>query len=112
LTPVKSRQYAWDEVVKVCKGYCVAGMEGIAEARKEAGNTKPFRFMYMSGRGTVQDLTKKPMIMGDYVLLRVSTNLTLPVLTRTKDSDYSHRVKQRTLLETLLMNSIRVERHL
>jgi hypothetical protein len=68
---MRSKQHPWDDVVRINKEYCAAGMEAIASARRAAGKTTPFRFMYMSGRGITPDM-KKPWILGDYQLLRVS----------------------------------------
>jgi hypothetical protein len=68
---MRSKQYHWDEVVRTNKDYCVAGMNTIADARRATGNTTPFRFIYVSGRGISRDMTKKPWILGDYQLMRV-----------------------------------------
>ncbi|KAF2679277.1 nucleoside-diphosphate-sugar epimeras-like protein [Lentithecium fluviatile CBS 122367] len=70
LTPMRSKQHPWNEVVRINKDYCVAGMNAIADARRAAGTKTPFRFMYMSGRGVSYDMKKKPWILGDYILMR------------------------------------------
>jgi hypothetical protein len=61
LTPMRSKQHPWNDVVRITRDYCVAG------------NTTPFRFMYVSGRGISHEMTKKPWVLGDYALMRVSS---------------------------------------
>ena len=46
-------------------------MAGI-EVMCQAGPAKPFRFLYMSGAGAERDQSKKPKVMPEYSLLRVS----------------------------------------
>lgn len=41
----------------------------------EAGPAKPFRFLYFSADGTPDDPSKKPAILGDYQVMRVSDHL-------------------------------------
>ncbi|KAF1950563.1 putative nucleoside-diphosphate-sugar epimerase [Byssothecium circinans] len=77
LTPLRSRQYPWDEVVRVTKGYCIAGMEAIAEARSAAGRTGEFRFVYVSANGLSRDMTEKSLILGDYQLMRAGMENTV-----------------------------------
>jgi hypothetical protein len=36
---------------------------------------KPFRFLYISGSNTIRDQNKKPLFMGDYILVRVCCNI-------------------------------------
>jgi hypothetical protein len=38
----------------------------------QAGPARPFRFIYLSAEGTPRDPSKKPPIMGDYQIMRVS----------------------------------------
>lgn len=45
----------------------------MADAR--GSRTSTFRFMYMSGPGISRDSTKKPLYMGDYMVMRVSCHL-------------------------------------
>jgi hypothetical protein len=68
ITPLKSRNHPWDEVVRVCQEYTLSGLKAIVEARGSRGS--PFRFLYVSGDGTPRD-GKKPSYMGDYLLMRV-----------------------------------------
>lgn len=42
----------------------------------EAGPAKPFRFIYFSADGTPRDPIKRPAIMGDYQVMRVSYSCT------------------------------------
>jgi len=69
ITPLKSLSHKWDEVVRVCQEYPLYGLKAMAEAR--GSRTKPFRFMYMSGDGAPRDMSKKPVVLRDYLLMRV-----------------------------------------
>lgn len=70
ITPSKSKTMAWDDVKKICQDYVVNGFNTLKQlARPEGG--KPLRFVYASGAKSERDQTKKPMILGDYTLLRV-----------------------------------------
>ena len=66
---MKSRAQQWDAVVRVNKEYTLAGLQAIGEARGTRSSV--FRFMYMSGDGVPRDQSKKPAVMGDYMLMRV-----------------------------------------
>ncbi|KAH6611019.1 hypothetical protein Trco_001039 [Trichoderma cornu-damae] len=69
VTPSKSRTVAWEEVRKVCLDYTVAGLETLS--RLPRNNTaNPLRFIYISGVKSERDQTKKPLLLGDYCLLR------------------------------------------
>lgn len=70
ITPTKSRFQQWDEVQRVNRDYTLAGLQAIAEARRSRNSS--FRFLYMSGLTVPRDMSKKPMVHGDYLLLRVS----------------------------------------
>ncbi|KAF2634119.1 hypothetical protein P280DRAFT_554811 [Massarina eburnea CBS 473.64] len=70
LTPLRSKQHPWEEVIRICKGYCTAGMKAILDARRAAGKTGEFRFVYVSGHGISRDMTQKPWILVDYQLMR------------------------------------------
>ena len=47
------------------------GLQAMFEAHSE-GNTRPFRFLYMSGAATERDQSKTPSWMPQYSLMRVS----------------------------------------
>lgn len=68
MTPFNAHKSDSEEVKRVCQECTMAGFE----AMHEAGPSRPFRFLYFSAEGTPQDLTKKPMLMGDYQIMRVS----------------------------------------
>lgn len=61
------------DVKRICQDCTMAGLE----AMYEAGLSKPFRFVYLSGEGTPRDQTKKPLILGQYLLMRVSIYILL-----------------------------------
>jgi hypothetical protein len=71
ITPSKSKTYAWEEVRKICVDYVMTGLESVWHQRNTSSTT-PFRFVYMSGSNAERDPAKKPMILGDYLLMRVS----------------------------------------
>ncbi|PQE25739.1 hypothetical protein CJF30_00000443 [Rutstroemia sp. NJR-2017a BBW] len=59
---------AWDEVRKICLDYTVHGLSIISQLARDS--TSPFRFMYVSGSASERDQSKKPMFLGDYLLMR------------------------------------------
>ncbi|CZR58951.1 uncharacterized protein PAC_08843 [Phialocephala subalpina] len=66
VTPMRSRGVDLAEVKRICQTCTLAGFK----AMYEAGPSKPFRFLYLSAEGTPRDLTKKPLFMGEYRLMR------------------------------------------
>jgi len=81
ITPSRSKQYAFDEVKRVCQTSTVAGLK----AMYEAGPAKPFRFMYMSGYAAERDQTKTPRFLPEYCLMRGQTeNLVIDFAERHK----------------------------
>jgi hypothetical protein len=70
VTPTKAQSMDPVEVKRVCHDYTMAGLS----AMYEAGPAKPFRFLYMSGNNAVRDPAKKPRILGDYCVMRVSSS--------------------------------------
>lgn len=70
MTPGQLSKMPWEEAVKICRGYAIAGFETITQLPRP-GVSKPFRFVYISGANTVQDPAQKPWVMGDYCLMRV-----------------------------------------
>ena len=77
VTPMKSMAYDFAEVKRVCHDCTLAGLK----AMYEAGASRPFRFCYLSASGVSRDLTQKPLIMGDFLLMRVSTSILALVIT-------------------------------
>ncbi|KAH8678206.1 hypothetical protein BX600DRAFT_451685 [Xylariales sp. PMI_506] len=69
ITPSKSKAYQFSEVKRVCQESTILGLKAMQEA--EPG--KPFRFLYVSGVAAERDQTKKPMLMGEYSLMRGET---------------------------------------
>ena len=55
------------EVRRVCKDCTLAGFRAIYESNPAS----PFRFLYVSGDGVPSDLSKKPLLMGNYMIMRV-----------------------------------------
>ncbi len=68
MTPTKSKAMNPADVKRVCHDYTMAGLRAIYEA----GPARPFRFLYMSGSNAVRDPAKKPWLLGDYSVMRVS----------------------------------------
>lgn len=84
VTPSKSAKMPLGEVRKICLDYTIAGLETISQLPR-GNEAKPLRFVYVSGANSERDQSKKPMVMGDYCLMRVSIqNLLLPVLQQRK----------------------------
>lgn len=73
VTPIKSKGLDFAEVKRICQDCTLAGLK----AMYEAGPSKPFRFAYLSAEGVSRDLTRKPLFMGEYRLMRVSTLILL-----------------------------------
>ncbi|KAK4110896.1 hypothetical protein N656DRAFT_790777 [Canariomyces notabilis] len=69
ITPSQYRSFPWEQVVKVCRDYALRGVETISQLPRD-GQGKPFRFVYVSGNNAERDPNKKPMILGDYCLMR------------------------------------------
>lgn len=69
MTPFRMSSFEFAEVKRVCQTCTFAGFT----AMYEAGPARPFRFIYFSAEGTPFDLSKKPRIMGDYQIMRVSS---------------------------------------
>ncbi|KUJ06458.1 uncharacterized protein LY89DRAFT_790483 [Mollisia scopiformis] len=69
VTPMRSRGVDFAEVKRICQTCALAGFKTMVEA----GPSKPFRFLYISAEGTPRDLTKKPLFMGEYQLMRGET---------------------------------------
>jgi hypothetical protein len=73
---MRSRGVDFAEVKRICQDWTLAGLK----AMYEAGPSRPFRFLYLSAEGTPRDLTQKPLFMGQYQLMRVSTSILLSSL--------------------------------
>lgn len=71
VTPNKSMTMPWDEVRKICLDYTVAGIETLSKLPR-GNDAKPLRLVYVSGANVERDQTKKPWMMGGYLLMRVS----------------------------------------
>ena len=56
----------------MCQEYPLVGLRAMFEAHND-GNTRPFRFLYMSGTASERDQNKTPSWMPQYCLMRVST---------------------------------------
>ncbi|KAE9364252.1 hypothetical protein N431DRAFT_388245 [Stipitochalara longipes BDJ] len=69
ITPGRAMSYDFAEVKHICQDCTMAGLK----AMYEAGPSRPFRFVYLSGDGTPRDQTKKPLILGQYLLMRGET---------------------------------------
>ncbi|KAK4151600.1 hypothetical protein C8A00DRAFT_17008 [Chaetomidium leptoderma] len=70
ITPSQLKTTPWEHTVKVCRDFAIRGLETIAQLPRDGTAKKPLRFIYMSGNNAERDQTKKPMILGEYCLLR------------------------------------------
>ncbi|EMR66325.1 putative nucleoside-diphosphate-sugar epimerase protein [Eutypa lata UCREL1] len=68
ILPTQLSSYTKEEIRRVCLESAVAGIEIMCQA----GPAKPFRFLYMSGAGAERNQSKRPKVMPEYSLLRVS----------------------------------------
>ena len=71
ITPFRAGNFPFAEVKRVCQDCTLAGFKAIYEA----GPQRPFRFLYFSAEGTPRDPSKRPMLMGDYQVMRVGPSL-------------------------------------
>lgn len=84
ITPSKSKTRSWDEVRKVCLDYTVTGIETLSQLSGDR-STGPMRFIYTSGDRAERDPDKKPLIFGEYSLMRGETES--KVLNYAKESE-------------------------
>lgn len=68
ITPFRTGSFGFDEVKRVCQDCTKIGFD----AMYAAGPVHPFRFLYLSADGTPEDPTKRPVMMADYQVMRVS----------------------------------------
>lgn len=61
----------WEEVRRICLDYTMTGLESISQLPRDSAS-KPLRFIYTSGAKSERDQSKKPWLLGDYSLMRVS----------------------------------------
>ena len=71
MTPFRTGKFDFEEVKRVCQDCTLAGFK----AMYEGGPAKPFRFLYVSADGTPEDPSKRPTLMGDYQVMRVSDHV-------------------------------------
>ncbi|KAK3998003.1 hypothetical protein QBC44DRAFT_314771 [Cladorrhinum sp. PSN332] len=70
VTPSRLGSVPWETTVKVCHDYTVTFLNSLLEIKTGKSG---FKFVYVSGHNAQQDQTKKPLILGDYCLLRGRT---------------------------------------
>ncbi|KAH9904798.1 hypothetical protein F4778DRAFT_730824 [Xylariomycetidae sp. FL2044] len=69
VTPPKARGMKLGELKRVCQDFTMAGLAAILSA----GPSGSFRFIYLSAEGTPTDPAHKPLLLGDYQLMRGQT---------------------------------------
>ncbi|KAH0422421.1 hypothetical protein CcaCcLH18_12830 [Colletotrichum camelliae] len=98
ITPSKSDAYEWDVVQRVCLRSPLVALKAMIDARSEAAfgpNSKPIRFVYMSGMAAERDQTKTPSFKPRHSLLRVrSISSGFALLISPASSVYSDRVEK------------------
>lgn len=67
ITPFLAGNFDAAEVKRVCQDCMLAGFRAI-----HLSAARPFRFLYFSAEGTPRELSKKPLMWGDYQIMRVS----------------------------------------
>lgn len=63
----------FEDVRNICLTYTETGISTISPLA-----SRPYRFIYISDANGELDQTKKPLIMGDYALVRVSVHSSTP----------------------------------
>ena len=71
VTPAKLKQMEPEEVRKICMDYPLAGINAMKQIPRGTDG-KPLRFAFASGAMTERDQSKKPWVLADYSLMRVS----------------------------------------
>ncbi|KAJ6021032.1 hypothetical protein N7540_006536 [Penicillium herquei] len=69
ITPFRASNFPFAEVKRVCQDCTLAGFKAIYDA----GPKSPFRFLYFSAEGTPRDPSHRPILMGDYQVMRSNT---------------------------------------
>ncbi|KAK6064201.1 hypothetical protein SCUP515_11946 [Seiridium cupressi] len=73
VSPSKLKSVTWEQTCKISRDYAIKGIDVISHLpRKE--KTKPLRFIYTSRANAERDQSKKPLILGDYCLMRDAEN--------------------------------------
>lgn len=72
-TPAKSNTMPWEDVCRTCLDYTMTGLETLASLPRDGAG--PLRFIYTSGSNAERDAGKKPWILGDYCVMRVSQHV-------------------------------------
>jgi nucleoside-diphosphate-sugar epimerase len=52
ITPSKAKEISWDETVRICRDYALAGLDAVAAAPRK--QSAPLRFVYISGHFTLR----------------------------------------------------------
>ncbi|VUC29976.1 unnamed protein product [Clonostachys rosea] len=84
ISPSKLKTVTWEETCTISRDYAIKGIETITHLPRE-GKAQPLRFIYMSGSNAERDQTKKPLLMGDYLLMRGDAET--KILTYAKESN-------------------------
>ncbi|KAK0665315.1 hypothetical protein QBC41DRAFT_328100 [Cercophora samala] len=66
ITPPQLTTVPWETTVRVCRDYAVNGVRIISSLTEK----RPFRFVYISGTNAVRDPARKPLLLGEYCVLR------------------------------------------
>lgn len=77
ITPAQSRNVASEEARRICVDFTIRGL-GIIAQLPRGENAEPLRFIYVSGALGERDPSKKPWILGDYLLMRVCCLFLIP----------------------------------
>lgn len=59
-----------EQVIKISRDYAVKCLETLSQLPRGV-DQKPLRFIYISGHLAQRDQSSKPLVLGDYRLLRV-----------------------------------------
>lgn len=64
-----------EEARRICLDYTLTGLDTMFWLSSRGTASRPFRFLYVSGAKSERDPSKKPWILGNYILMRVSGHL-------------------------------------
>ena len=68
VVPTKAKMMSAEDVTRICHTWALDGLRAI----NESNPGRPLRFVYLSGSGVERDQAKRPWILADYLLMRVS----------------------------------------
>lgn len=98
VTPSKLKTVTPEESAKISRDYAVTAIDTISHLARPIDSKTPLRFIYMSGANAERDPAKKPWVLGDNALMRVSSSVLISsVLIRTSSNRVQGEAESRIL---------------